>query len=315
MNRSPVGHHQAVETPFLAQYLGQEPVVLGRVDVVDPVVRAHQRRRTRPFDYSFEYAEVDFPQGAFVDPRVCAHSIGFLVVGGEMLHGGPDPSGLDARGQGGGQFSRQQGVLREVLEVPPAQRGAFQVHARPQDHADALRLRLLGQRPADLGEQRHVPGGRERRGRGETCGRYRFLQAHLVGALGLFAQPVGAVGDHQGGNPESLDRLGVPEIAAGEQRTLFLEGELREELGDLFFGEHSDSNPDRYGPEYGMVWLNGRRRGGASRCSARLSPNRSYNYIMFLIGHLGRWEENAEPHARQPVFPRCSVLVPDGRAS
>ena len=208
-----------------------------------------------------------------------------------MFHGGPAPSGLDTRGQSSGQLSRQQGVLREVLEVPPAQRGAFQVHARSQDHADALRLRLLGQRPADLGEQRHVPGGRERRGRGETCGRHRFLQAHLVGAHGLLAQPVGTVGDHQGGNPQPFDRLGVPEIAAGEQRALFLEGELREKLGNLLFGEHCDSNPDRYGPEYGMVWLNGRRRGGASRCPARRPLNRFYNYIMFLIGHLGRWEE------------------------
>ena len=95
-----------------------------------------------------------------------------------------------------------------------------------------------------------------------------------------------AIGDHQGRNPESLDRLGVPEITAREQQTFFLEGELREKLGNLLFGEHCDSNPDRYGPEYGMVWLNGRRRGGASRCPARRPPNRSYNYIMLIIGLL-----------------------------
>lgn len=53
-----------------------------------------------------------------------------------------------------------------------------------------------------------------------------------------------AIGDHQGRNPESLDRLGVPEITAREQRTFFLEGELLEKLGDLLFGEHRNSNPD-----------------------------------------------------------------------
>ena len=110
-------------------------------------------------------------------------------------------------------------------------------------------------------------------------------------AVGKHVAGTDSSGDHQGGNPQPFDRLGVPEIAAGEQRALFLEGELREKLGNLLFGEHCDSNPDRYGPEYGMVWLNGRRRGGASRCPARRPLNRFYNYIMFLIGHLGRWEE------------------------
>ena len=128
-------------------------------------------------------------------------------------------------------------------DVPPAQRGAFQVHTRTQDHADALRLRLLGQRLPDLREQRSVPGGRERRGRGETRDRHRFLQPHLVGILGLLAQPVRTIGDHQGGNPQAFNWLGVPEIAAGQQRTLLLEGELCEKLGNLFLSEHRDSNP------------------------------------------------------------------------
>ena len=172
MDRPPVGHHQAVEAPFLAQRLGQEPAVLGRVDVVDSVVRAHQRCRVRSLDYSFEYTEVHFPQGSFIDSRIYAHSIGFLIVGGEVFHRGPDPSGLDACYQGGSQFSRQQRVLREIFEVPSAQRGTFQVYARSQDHADALRLRLLGQRPPDLFEQRHIPGGRKCCGRGETCCRH-----------------------------------------------------------------------------------------------------------------------------------------------
>ena len=55
----------------------------------------------------------------------------------------------------------------------------------------------------------------------------------VVGVLGLLAQTVRAVGDHDRGDARALDALRVPEVGAGRQRRLLLQGELGQDAFDV----------------------------------------------------------------------------------
>ena len=121
MHRTPVRHHDPVETPLVPEHLGQQPVVFGRVRSVDLVVRAHHRPRLRLLDHRLEGRQVDLPQGPLVHLGADPEPVVFLVVGGVVLHRRADALALDALDHGGRQGPGQVGVFRHVLEVAPAQ--------------------------------------------------------------------------------------------------------------------------------------------------------------------------------------------------
>src|SRR6185437_2563347 len=116
----------------------------------------------------------------------------------------------------------------EVLEVAPAQRGALDVDAGPEHHRHVLGPRLLAECLADTAHKVGVPGGSEpARGR-KARGRDAAGDADVVAFLGLLAQPVRAVGDHDRRYAEPWYRCGVPEIRAQTQGRLLVQGQLAE---------------------------------------------------------------------------------------
>ena len=141
-HRTPVGHHQPVETPLLAQHLGEQPPVLGGVRAVDLVVGAHDRPRPGGGDHVLERGQVDLAQRALVDLGVDAEPVGLLVVGGEVLDAGAHPLALQPLDEPGRDASGQVRVLGDVLEVAPAQRRTLDVDTGPEHDGDALRPRL-----------------------------------------------------------------------------------------------------------------------------------------------------------------------------
>nr|BFE75005.1 hypothetical protein GCM10020092_083060 [Actinoplanes digitatis] len=78
-----------------------------------------------------------------------------------MLDRRADALALQPVDQRGAELAGQQGVLREVLEVAPAQRRALHVDAGPEQHGDPVGPAFAAERLADAGEQAGVPGGRE----------------------------------------------------------------------------------------------------------------------------------------------------------
>lgn len=59
---TPVAHDDAFETPFVAQHVGEQPVILGGMHAVDAVVCAHDGPRLGFLDDVLERREVDFAQ-------------------------------------------------------------------------------------------------------------------------------------------------------------------------------------------------------------------------------------------------------------
>ena len=128
---APVGNDHPVKTPFLPENFREQVTVFTGVVPVQAVVGRHHRGGTRRFHHVFKGAEVNLPQGAFVDLAVGRLPVGLLVVGREMLEGNRHVLPLGGADIGRAQPPGQEGVFAEILKISAAQRGALHVDARP----------------------------------------------------------------------------------------------------------------------------------------------------------------------------------------
>lgn len=217
-HRAPVADHQAVETPLAAEYVGQQPAVLAARDAVDTVVRTHDGGRPSRGDDVLERGQVDLAQGPLVHLGTDPKTVRLLAVDREVLERRAHAEGLHTVDPGRADAPCEERILTDVLEVPAAQGRALDVDARPQYDADLMRDRLAGDRPAHPFHQGGIPGRAEAHQRRETCGGHARPDAQGIASLGLFAQAVRAVGEHDRCDSGLRQRLGVPEVAARGQR-------------------------------------------------------------------------------------------------
>ena len=215
---APVAHDDALEAPFVAQHVGEQPVILGGMYAIDAVVCAHDGPRLGFLDDVFECREVDFAQRTLRDVGADAQTVGLLVVGGEMLERSAHALGLHACDNANGLMACQIRVFGPVFEAAAAKRVALDVHARTEDYGDLLLNALFGHGFADLVDEFRVPRAGQARGRREAGGWHAVVQVDLAGGgrVGL-AQAVGAVGDHVAGNALGFNALQMPGVAAGSQ--------------------------------------------------------------------------------------------------
>lgn len=272
----PVRHHQPVEVPVVVQHLAQQRALRHRVPV-DPVVRGHHGPDLALADDPLERRQVQLPQGAFTDPRVERHALGLRVVADEVLDGGRHAAALNTLHIGHADAGGEQRVLAEALEVPSAVRGSVQVHGGGEEDVDTLAARLMGEQSAEPFDQGLVPGGGERGGRGHVGG-----GAALVPQL--TADSGGSVRDDQ--PAQTYGGFGVegPEVGAGQQPHLLLQGERAEAPGELGFVGRGGSGGDGGGvggglPGHGVLLGEGEGEVGAVGAvgvrSTELSPSRS----------------------------------------
>ena len=215
---APVAHDDALEAPFVAQHVGKQPVVLRRMHAVDAVVCAHDGPRLGFLDDVLERREVDFAQCTLGDVGADAQTVGFLIVGGEMLKRSAHALGLHAGDDADGFMTRQIRIFRPGFEAAASERVALDVHARAEDYGDLLLNALFGHGFANLVDEFRIPGAGQTSRRREAGGRHAVVQVDFAGGgrIGL-AQAVGAVGDHVAGNALGFNALQMPGVAAGSQ--------------------------------------------------------------------------------------------------
>ena len=103
----PVGHHQALESPLVAQDVEEQRRLLGQPAAVQPVVRRHDGERPALADGDLEGDEVELAECAFVDDRADGSPFELGLIARRMLDGGEDALGLDTLHVPGGETSRQ----------------------------------------------------------------------------------------------------------------------------------------------------------------------------------------------------------------
>ena len=226
VRRAPVGHHGTLEAPLAAQDLGKQVLVLVGVGAVHAVVAAHDRRGSRLAHAALERREVDLAQRPLVQLRVRRLPARLLAVHGKVLHARTHARRLHAGNVGRGHLAGKARVLREVLEVPPAQRVPLDVDPGPQQNPHALRGGLAPKGCAHAPYELRVPGVGQGNGSGKAGGGQALAQPHVVGPLVLMAQAVRPVGELQRGQPHGRDGPRAERGAAGQQGTLLPETQL-----------------------------------------------------------------------------------------
>mmetsp|Transcript_40984 Transcript_40984/g.121537 ORF Transcript_40984/g.121537 Transcript_40984/m.121537 type:complete len:484 (+) Transcript_40984:816-2267(+) len=156
----PIGHDEAGEAHSLLQVAVQKIVVLAGVRAVDPVIGAHHSAGPGS-ERCLERRVVELPRDPVTHHGVHGTSHRLLLVEGEVLHDRHDALALHRTNVGVRELRTEVGVLPgEVLEVPPAVRGAVHIHAGPEDHVGPLPLELGPDRGGNPRNHAHVPSRR-----------------------------------------------------------------------------------------------------------------------------------------------------------
>ena len=154
----PVGHHDALEAPVVAQDFRQQVVApLCKLTVDDVVGRHHGPGLALTYG-NLEPFQVELACGSLRHALVHARTFRLLRVDGEVLDACACPLGLHAVDVGGGNLAGHQRVFGVILEVPSTQGVAVEVHARTENHVAVVFLHFLSDGPSDFLCQRGVPG-------------------------------------------------------------------------------------------------------------------------------------------------------------
>ena len=136
-----------------------------------------------------------------VDNGIRSGTVCFLIIRGEVFHTGSDAFRLYAPDICRRHLSCQIWIFGHIFKIPSAERTAFDINCRAEEHAHVLSLTLV---PKDLSHtfhQFHVKAGC----RGAGCRKadciHTFIQAEMICRSFLFAQTVRAVCHHNGRNP------------------------------------------------------------------------------------------------------------------
>ena len=214
----PVADDDAVEAPVTPQHLGQQPLVVGAVGPVEPVVRAHHGAHVALVDGRLEGHQVELAQRALVDLRRDRHALELGLVGDEVLDAAGHAFVLHAAHVGDGEGGRQHRVLAGELEVAAADRGPMQVDRGGQEDVGVLRVGLAAERPSDVPDEAGVPGGAERGAARE--GRRRRAGPRRAPHAGR------AVGHPHRRHRRVVEAGGVPGIGPSQQRHLLVQREI-----------------------------------------------------------------------------------------
>ena len=133
-------------------------MVLRGVHAIDAVVGAHDGPRLGSLDDVLEGREVNFAQGTLADARIDAQTVGFLIVGGEVLERRAHALGLHAFNNADGLMTGQVRVFGPVFEAATAERVALDIDAGAKNHSHLFLNALLSHRLADLVDEVRVPG-------------------------------------------------------------------------------------------------------------------------------------------------------------
>ena len=244
--REPVRHDEPVELPLALEDVAEQRALRHRM-AVDAVVGRHHRPGAALAHDRLERRHVELAQRALAHARVERHPLRLGVVGDEVLHRRADAAALHAADVRDADPGREQRILAEALEVPPAVRRPVQVDRRRQQDVHALAPRLEREQPSELLDELLVPRRRERRRRRDVGRRVALVPA-------LAAHAGRAVRDDQA--PQSRRGLGMqrPEVRAGEQADLLLQRQRGDPRGELALVDRharkvtsgsSRSRPDR----------------------------------------------------------------------
>ena len=154
---APVGHHNTVKAPLVAQHIGKQPFVLRAKDAVDLVVGTHQGGRLCPFDDILKRLQIQPAHGVFRSDRVAEKAVILAVVHRKMLHANTDALTLHTLGLRRRHHTGEQRILAEILKVPSAKGIALDIHTGSEQGMNTVVTRFLSDRLAHSARDVRIP--------------------------------------------------------------------------------------------------------------------------------------------------------------
>ena len=127
------------------------------MDAIDEIVGCHQSPWIRFSDGNLEWLQIEFSKGSLLNYRVNCHTVCFLLVSNEMFDGCSDALALKSIDVFSGQFSSEERVFRERLEVSATKRRAMQAHGWCKQYVSTTCLSLLSKVLSNFSNEVEVP--------------------------------------------------------------------------------------------------------------------------------------------------------------
>ena len=165
--------------------------------------------------------EVDLAECTLIYDGVHRHAALLLGVHGEVLDTGVDALALNALYIRSCHFARHIGILREILEVAPAEGAPLDIHAGPEQDIDAHCLCFFSERLTDFHTEVPVPAVRHRSGSREAGRGKGGVEPEVIARAGLSPETVRAVGHDHRRDVQSRDIPGIPLTLSAQKSGFF----------------------------------------------------------------------------------------------
>ena len=150
MGCAPVGHHQSLEAPFIAQNVGKQPLVFSAVFTVDFIVSAHHRFGICILHNHFKGLQIDLPNGAHIGNTIAHKAVALAVVQREMLYRYADAFALNSLNLGSSHFACEIRIFGKILEASAAERISLDIDGGAEHHVNAVMIRFRTDRFSHL---------------------------------------------------------------------------------------------------------------------------------------------------------------------
>ena len=177
----PVGHHDALKAPLIAQNGGEQILTALCVSAVNLVVGRHKCPRLTPARHHLKAFEIEFAQGALAHALIDPCTVALLRVDGIMFGTHTHALTLYALHHGRADEARHHRIFTVILEVAATKRIAVEIHSGAENHVNAILQCLVANGPAHLFDECRVPCGSQTGAHGKTGGKECLVGAVTVG--------------------------------------------------------------------------------------------------------------------------------------
>jgi len=246
----PVGHHQSLESPFIAEDIFGQFAVFAGVFAVHLVVGGHHAPGLSLLDGYLEAFQIKLAQGALRQSGVVVVAVGFLVVHGEVLQAGAGTFALDAVDVGSGYLAHQHGVFGIILVVSSAEGVTHQVDTGGEEHVHTVVFHFGTQSPAYMVSSIRIERSCHRGARGEFGG---VIGAAVELSFGSHRQAVRSVGKESRWDAQAWNVVGTSGGTGELGVTAHRHAATDDEVHFLFKGQGADHFVDVVGTQHGRT--------------------------------------------------------------
>ena len=202
---TPVGHHDALEAPLVAQNGGEQSMTLLGEFAIDLIVGRHHGPGISLLHGNLEALEINLTQSTLAHYFVDKGAVGLLRIHGEVLDRSADALALDATNVSSSNLACYQRIFGIVLEIASAKGRTMNVHTRSEQNVATVFEHLVANAMAYAFYQFGVPCASQSGSYGKSCS---IIGVGIALACGTNTHTGRTIGQYSRRNTEARDGTG-----------------------------------------------------------------------------------------------------------